>query len=143
VHNSPNDILPDLSLCSFCHYASRIVCLSQTTGLLAFFLYTLLAGDRFSRAFASACIALSTLSPHWQTPSVANASVTIYITQASYILSNLPAKLTFHDVIAVDNLCYVAKLIFTKFAGLCAFFDPGFFQNLRRGTFTYTNNVGQ
>jgi hypothetical protein len=74
---------------------------------------------------------------------MANASVTIYVTQASYILSNLPAELTFHDVIAVDNLRYTAKLIFAKFAGLCVFFDPGFFQNLRRGMSTNTNNVGQ
>jgi hypothetical protein len=119
------------------------MCLSQITERLAFFLYALLARDRFSRAFASACIALSALSPNRQTPSVANTSVTIYIAQASYILSNLPAELTFHDVIAIDNLRYMAKLIFTEFAGLCAFFDPGFFQNLRRGIFTYTNNVGQ
>jgi len=74
---------------------------------------------------------------------VANASVTTYIAQAGYILCNLPAKLTFHDVITVDNLRYAAKLVFTELAGLCTSFDTRFFQNLFRGIFTYTDNISQ
>jgi hypothetical protein len=58
---------------------------------------------------------------------VANAPVTIYVTQASYVLSNLPAKLAFHDAIAVNDLRYVAELVFAELASLCVFFDTGFF----------------
>jgi hypothetical protein len=74
---------------------------------------------------------------------VANASVTVYIAQPTDILSYLSAKLSSHDVIAVDNLGYAAKLIFGEFACLCAFFDSGFLQNLFGGIFTYTTNTGQ
>jgi hypothetical protein len=81
-------------------------------GLLAFFLYTLLARDCFSWAFTSARVTLSALAPDRQTLSVANAFITVYIAQASYILSNLPAKPASHDVIAVDDLRYPAKLVF-------------------------------
>jgi len=111
--------------------------------LLAFFLYALLACHCLSRAFARACIALSTLTPNGQTPSVSNASVTVYISQPRDILNYLSAKLSSHDVIAVDNLCYAAKLIFGEFACLCGFFDSGFFQNLFRGVSTYTTDTGQ
>jgi hypothetical protein len=119
------------------------MCLFQTAAILAFFLYTLLACDRFSRPFASACIALSALTPNRQTSSVANAPVTTDITQASYVLSNLPAQLTFNDAIAVDNLCYVAKLIFAELAGFRAFIDPGLFEYLLRGALAYADNIGQ
>ena len=78
-----------------------------------------------------------------QTSSVANTSVAIYVTQASYVLRNLPAKLAFNYVVAVDNLRYVAKLIFTETVGFCAFLNPGFFQNMLRGVLAYTNNIGQ
>jgi hypothetical protein len=110
---------------------------------LTFFLYALLARDCFSRAFAGACIALGALAPNRQTPSMTKTSVTVDVTQASYVLGNLSAKLAFHDIIAVDNLGYAAKLIFTELAGLCAFVNTGLFQNLLRGVFTYTNNIGQ
>jgi hypothetical protein len=96
-------------------------------GLLAFFLYTFLARDCFSWAFTSARITLSALTPDRQSLSVANAFITVYIAQSSYILSNLPAKPTSHDVIAVDNLRYAAKLVFTELAGLCVSFDTSLF----------------
>jgi hypothetical protein len=96
-------------------------------GLLAFFLYPLLARDCLSWAFASACITLSALAPDRQTLSVADAFITVYIAQAGYILSNLPAKAASHDVIAVDDLRYSAEFVFAELASLCAFFDPGFF----------------
>jgi len=54
---------------------------------------------------------------------VANASITGYVTQSSDILSNLSSKLAPHDVIAVDDLRYPAKLVFGEFTGFCAFFD--------------------
>jgi hypothetical protein len=111
--------------------------------VLAFFLYAFLACHCLSWAFSSACIALSTLTPNGQTPSVSSASVTVYIAQPTDILSYLSSKLSSHDVISVDNLCYAAKLIFGEFACLCAFFDSGFFQNLFRGISTYTTNTGQ
>jgi hypothetical protein len=111
--------------------------------LLAFFLYTLLACDRLSRTFSSTRIALGTLPPHGQTFSVSNTPVTVYIAQPTDILSYLSAKLSSHDVISVDNLCYSAKLIFGELAGLCAFFDSGFFQNLFGSISAYTTNTGQ
>jgi hypothetical protein len=88
------------------------------SGPLAFFFYTLLARDCFSWAFASARVALSALAPNRQTLSVANAPITVYIAQAGYILSNLPAEPTPHDIIAVDDLRYAAKLIFAQPASL-------------------------
>jgi hypothetical protein len=112
-------------------------------GLLAFFLYTLLACDCFSWAFAGARVTLSVLAPNRQPLSVTDASITVYIAQASYILSDLPAKPASHDVIAVNDLRYPAKLVLAQLAGLCAFFDPGFFQDLFRGVLTYTINIGQ
>jgi hypothetical protein len=95
--------------------------------LLAFFLYTLLACNCFSRPFACTCITLRTLAPNRQAPSVTNAPVTIDIAQASYILRNLPAKLTFNSIIAVDNLRYPAEFIFTELAGFCLSFDTSLF----------------
>jgi hypothetical protein len=71
------------------------------------------------------------------------ASVTADIAQASDVLSHLPAKLTFDDAIAVDNLRYLAKLIFAELARLGALFDPGFFQYLLRRTLAYTDDVSQ
>jgi len=143
VHYSPDDIFSDFSLCPFCHYYSLKAYLSQTTELLAFFLYTLLACDRFSWALASACIALRALTSNRQTPSVTNPPVTIYVAQTSYVLGNLPAKLTLYDVVAVDDLRYMAKLIFAELAGFRTLFDPGFLQYLRRGVLTDADNVRQ
>jgi hypothetical protein len=60
---------------------------------------------------------------------VSNASVTVYISQPRDILNYLSAKLSSHDVIAVDNLCYPAKFVLAELAGLCAFFDSSLFQN--------------
>jgi hypothetical protein len=57
---------------------------------------------------------------------VAKAAVTSNIAQASYVLGHLPAKLAFDDAITVDNLCYVAKLVFTELSGLGGFVDTGF-----------------
>jgi hypothetical protein len=111
--------------------------------ILAFFLNTLLAGDRFSRALSRACIALSALTSNWQAPSVANAPVALYVAKPSDILSNLSAELASDYVIPVDNLRYLAELVFAEFAGLCVFFDPGLLQYLLRGMLTNTNNVGQ
>jgi hypothetical protein len=143
VHYSPDDIFSDFSLCPFSHYFSLIACLSETTEFLAFFLYTLLARDRLSRALASARITLSALASNGQTSSVASSPVTIYVAQTSYVLGNLPAKLAFHDIIAVDDLRYMAELIFAEFAGLGVLFDPSFFQYLLRGIFANTNNIRQ
>jgi hypothetical protein len=117
--------------------------LNNKIELLAFFLYTSFARHCFSGSFSSSRIALSTLAPNRQTPSVTNTPITGYITQSSDILRGLPAKLTSHDVIAVDNLSYLAKLIFAEFASLCAFFDSGLFQNHFRGIPTYTMNICQ
>jgi hypothetical protein len=94
------------------------MCLLRTAGFLAVFLYTLLAGDRLPGAFSGACIALSALTPDWQPSSMAKASVTSDIAQTSYVLGDLPAKLTFDDAVAVDNLRYLAKLIFAELARL-------------------------
>ncbi|GAF78822.1 unnamed protein product [marine sediment metagenome] len=74
---------------------------------------------------------------------MSNTSVTIYIAQPSNILRDLSAKLASDDVIAVDNLSYPAKLVFGEFVSPGALFNPGLFQNLFRGIFTYTTNISQ
>jgi hypothetical protein len=83
------------------------------------------------------------LAANRQTPSVANASVTGYISQSSNILSDLPAKLASNNVMTVNNLSYPAKLVFGEFAGFCALPNLGLFQNLFRGIFTDAKNIGQ
>jgi hypothetical protein len=110
---------------------------------LAFFLYAPFACHRFSWAFASASIALSTLTPNWQTLSVADTSITIYVPQPSNIASYLSAKLTSHYIISVDNLGYSAKLIFAEPAGLLIFFNLCLLQNLPGCIFAYTSNISQ
>jgi hypothetical protein len=106
-------------------------------------LYTLLARHCFSGPFAGARIALRALSPNRQTLSVAYTSVTIYIPQSRDILNNLSAKLASDNIIAVNNLIYSAKLVFTEFVGLYMSFDLRFFQNLSRRIFTYAVNIRQ
>jgi hypothetical protein len=67
------------------------------------------------------------LAANGQTLSVAKPPVAIDITQASYILGNLPAKLAFHDIIAVNNLRNAAKVILAELGGLRALVDAGLF----------------
>jgi hypothetical protein len=102
----------------------------EVIDLLAFFFYTLLAGNCLSRSFASAGIAASALTANRQAPFVTKASVAVYIAKASDILKNLSAKLTSHSIVAVDYLRYPAKLVFGEFAGLCILIYLGLFQNL-------------
>jgi hypothetical protein len=73
---------------------------------------------------------------------VAKASIAVYVTQASDILSDLPAELTAHSIIAVDYLRDAAKLIFGEFAGLCVLVYLGLFQNLLGGMSAYTIDIG-
>jgi hypothetical protein len=131
---SGQSIVPRMSQSAF---------LCEAIELSTFLLYTLLARNRLSRALARSRVTLRTLATDRQASSVTNASVTVYIAQPSNILSYLSAKLTSYDVIAVNNLSYPAKLIFTEFAGLCTLFDPGFLQDLSRRVFAYTGNIGQ
>jgi hypothetical protein len=119
------------------------MCLLRKTKLLAVFLYALLACNRLPRAFSRACIALSALAPDGQTPSVTKAPVTTDVAQTSYVLGNLPPKLTFDYAIAVDDLRYLTKLIFAELVGLGALVDPGFFQYLSRRALAYADDVSQ
>jgi hypothetical protein len=110
------------------HLALRIYPMSSP--LLAGFFDTFLACHCLPRPLARTRVALRVLSANGQTFSVADPPVTIDITQASYILCDLPAKLAFHDIITVDNLRYVAEIVFRELAGFRAFFDARLFQNL-------------
>jgi hypothetical protein len=74
---------------------------------------------------------------------VSNPPVTTDITQTGDVLGHLPAKLTFDYAIAVDDLRYLAKLIFGELVRLGGFFDPGFLQYLPRRTQTDTDNISQ
>jgi hypothetical protein len=74
---------------------------------------------------------------------VSDAPIAANITQTGNILRNLPSQLAAHDVIAVNNLSYPAKLILRQFAGFRALINSGFLQNLPGRVFAYTTYIGQ
>jgi hypothetical protein len=74
---------------------------------------------------------------------VTNPTVTGYVTQASNILSHLPAKLASNNVIAVYDLRYTAQLILSQLARFSLFLNPRFFQNLLGRIFTHPIDIGQ
>jgi len=74
---------------------------------------------------------------------VTKASVTTDVAQTCYVLGDLPAKLTFDYTIAVDDLRYLAELIFAELVGLGVLVDPGFFQYLPRRALAYADDVSQ
>jgi hypothetical protein len=74
---------------------------------------------------------------------VTNPAITGYVTQASDILSHLPAKLASNNVIAVYDLRYPAQLILGQLSRFCRSFNPRFLQNLFGRIFAYPKNIGQ
>jgi hypothetical protein len=74
---------------------------------------------------------------------VSESSITIDIPQTGNVLGHLPAKLPAHDIVPIDYLRYPAKLILSKFAGLCVAINARLLQYLFGCVPAYTVDIGQ
>jgi hypothetical protein len=110
---------------------------------LSFLLDAFLSGDGLPGALAGARVALGALPPNRQALSMSNSSIAANIAQARDVLRDLSSKLASDDIVAVDDLCYSAKLIFAELAGLGHLLDSGFLENLLRRIPAYSRHVRQ
>jgi hypothetical protein len=80
------------------------------TNILLSTLTATASGDRLLRTFARARIRPGALAAHGKMAAVANASVTTDFREAFDVHRYLAAQITFHHVLAVDNLAQASHI---------------------------------
>jgi hypothetical protein len=148
VYDASHNILSDFSLCALCHNSNNPKKNSSTRKIreqkyLTFLFYTLLAGHCLPGPLTRPGIALCALAPNRKTSSMADSTITGYITQSSNILCHLPAKLTSNDIITVYYLRYTAQLILSELVCPDSLVDSGLLENLFRRMFADAKDIRQ
>src|SRR6185295_10811084 len=74
----------------------------------------LLAGNRFGRTFAGACVGVGTLPAHWEAAAVAQATVAAKVHEPLDVHRHFAPQIALDDIVAVDHFAQLQHFLIGK-----------------------------